>query len=98
MEIKVPDSSQGENKERTEDPVVIYITKDEELYFGKDKVLVGQLKARIESTKSQNPKTIFTLKADEGVPLGFFVKVLDVSKEAGLKDMGFYTQDPNKKK
>lgn len=95
LKIKLPESTTAE-KEKTDkpsEPTILYASKDEHLFFGKDEVKIKDLAAEFRRRKAASPAAVFALKADTGVPLGFFVKVLDASKDAGVGNLSMYTED-----
>jgi biopolymer transport protein ExbD len=97
VQINLPESTQGTEAERTNEPVILYATKDQKIYLGEKEVSLADLTAEIKKLQSATRDAVFALKADEDVPLGFFVKVLDASKEAGLADLSLFTETPEKK-
>jgi biopolymer transport protein ExbD len=95
VRIKVPESAAAQKDQAAHDPVIIYATKAQELYLGGDPVTIGGLAGALKAKKAQ-AKFGFALKADTDVPLGFFVKVMDAAKEAGITDLSMFTADPQK--
>lgn len=96
LQIRVPDSTQGTKEQRPQEPVIIYATKTQKIYVGTEEVPLDRLAVILKNKKSQGPSSVFALKADTDIPLGFFVKVLDAAKEAGLNDISMFTEEPKK--
>jgi biopolymer transport protein ExbD len=94
VKINLPETTQGTEVEQETKPLVIFVTQDSKIYLGEEQVPISQLSAKLKIEKEKMTRPIFALKADEGVPLGFFVKVLDASKEAGVEGLSFYTEKP----
>jgi biopolymer transport protein ExbD len=55
-----------------------------------------KLAQTLKDRKKTSPSALYILKADTGIPLGFFVKVLDASKEAGIANLSLLTEDGTK--
>ena len=93
VQIKVPDSTTAEPDEEAQEPIIIYATKDGDIFVGEERVSITELGALLKSRKA-NAAYGFALKADTDVPLGFFVKVMDAAKEAGITDLSMFTEAP----
>lgn len=94
VEIKLPESETASESSQSLEPEIIFITRDNRIFIGNDEVGLEQLAPRLKQTRNQNPSKVFTLEADEGIQLGFFVKVMDAAKDAGLKDLSLNTRKP----
>jgi len=96
LKIKLPESATADTvkTDKPVEPTILYASKDEHLFFGKEEVKLQDLSAEFRRRKAETPDVTFALKADTGVPLGFFVKVLDASKEAGIGNLSMYTEEP----
>jgi biopolymer transport protein ExbD len=94
VEIKLPESTEAKETERTNEPIIIYATKDKKIFVGEEEVPLGGLTDALVRKKAATEAPLFALKADRDVPLGFFVKVLDSSKAAGLTNLSLYTEQP----
>jgi biopolymer transport protein ExbD len=96
VQIKLPESTSATEEKRSEEPVIIYATKDQKIFLGERQVPLPTLAAELSKIKAAAKSPVFALKADEDVPLSFFVKVLDASKEAGLADLSLFTEEAKK--
>jgi biopolymer transport protein ExbD len=94
VQINLPETTHGTDVQRETEPVIVYVTKDSKVYLGEKEIPIKQLAGEMKARKEQMAQPLFSLKADEGVPLGFFVKVLDASKDAGIEGLSFYTDKP----
>lgn len=93
VQIDLPESASGkEVEQKTTAPVVITVTKDQKIVIQGSPLEISALASRLKELKSQTPQG-FVLKADKGIPLGFFVKVLDASKEAGIDNLNLQTEE-----
>ncbi len=94
VEINLPESTTGTEDSTIEDPVVIFITKDNQIFIGNNETTLEMFPKEVEALVTKNPKTLFALEADEEIQLGFFVKIMDAAKEAGLNDLSLNTRKP----
>lgn len=67
--------------------IPITIKKDGEIYIEDKKVAMDNLEYSLEKLKQKNTKIEITLNADEKVPYGVVVKVLDKVKKAQIQDI-----------
>lgn len=92
VQIKLPESSTAQKSEETRPLIIIYATKNQQVLLGEKEVPLNSLANILKKEKDENK--VFALKADTDIPLGFFVKVLDASKEAGLDNLSLFTEPP----
>ena len=97
VEIKIPESSTAIKDPHPQEPVIIYASKDLKVYVGSSEVPLDKLARVLKARKAEAGTAVFALKADTDIPLGFFVKVLDASKEAGLTNLQMFTETPKNK-
>ena len=62
----------------------IAILEDGRLVLGGDVVTADELKKALADAKSKNPDTMVIVQADQGVPHGKVVEVMEMAKGAGL--------------
>ena len=98
VQIQLPETTQGTKEETPQEPVVILATKDKKIFIGTKEIPLDQLKIVLKEQQTVQSRAQFILKADTGIPLGCFVKVLDASKEAGIANLSLLTEDANKEK
>jgi biopolymer transport protein TolR len=91
MDIKLPTSAS--NTIKPEIRVVLTIEKDQRLYLDKDQVSVAQLERKLRLLKEENKDVSLYLRADQAVPYGVVVHVMDGVKKAGIEKLGMVT-DP----
>jgi biopolymer transport protein ExbD len=92
VEIALPESTTAVEASDPLEPVIIYMTADEQVLIGQDPVPINLLTERLRAEQAEKPQAPFALEADEAVPLRFFVKVTDAAKEAGLQDISMHTR------
>jgi biopolymer transport protein ExbD len=93
MEIKLPESTTAEKTDQNKEPVIIYATKDQRIFLDKEEIKLKNLIPILKARKEKMKEPLFALKADKDVPLGFFVKVLDASTQAGLPNLSLFTDE-----
>jgi len=94
VQIDLPDSSSAKVvEEKRVEPIAITATKDLKLTVDGKAADISQLAAQLKELKPNSPQG-FVLKADKDVPVGFFVKILDASKEAGIENLNLQTDVP----
>jgi biopolymer transport protein TolR len=91
MDIKLPTSAS--NTIKPEMRVVLTIEKDQRLYLDKDQVSVAQLERKLRLLKEERKDVSLYLRADQDVPYGVVVQVMDGVKKAGIEKLGMVT-DP----
>jgi biopolymer transport protein TolR len=91
MDIKLPTSAS--NTIKPEIRVVLTIEKDQRLYLDKDPVSVAQLERKLRLLKEERKDVSLYLRADQNVPYGVVVHVMDGVKKAGIEKLGMVT-DP----
>lgn len=75
-----------------EDPTILSITKDGEIFFGKeDKVPLEKLQAFVTALRENKGIDQLYLKADKDVAYGLVVKVMAEVKAAGIDRLGMIT-------
>ena len=89
LDIKLPQSAS--NTIKAEERLVLTIERDQKLYLDKDQVSVGQLERRLKAAKERNADVSVYLRADQGVPYGVVVKVMDGVKRSGIEKLGMVT-------
>lgn len=88
IKVKLPTTTTLQ--ERIEENIVISITKDNELYIGrkwvKEKDLITLLRKDIKKKGA-----LVLINADKDVKHGKVVKVMDLAKQAGVRNLGILT-------
>ncbi|MFA5149846.1 MAG: biopolymer transporter ExbD [Candidatus Omnitrophota bacterium] len=83
--IKLVLPSAAYSKLHQDENIVIFITKDNDLYLNETNIalesLLEELKPRVYAAK----KKIVVIKADEKINLGLAVKVMDIAKQANAE-------------
>jgi len=72
---------------------VLTVERDRRVYIDKDPVPLGLLQQRLDALRRKNPRVAVFLRADQAVPYGTVVQVMDSVKKAGIAKLGMVT-DP----
>ena len=90
--IRLPESSTAVAAPNPTDPAVLSITPNEELFLDGKKVQLADLKNSIQQMLATTPNRPLALNADTKAPFGLIINVLDVLKEAGVKNLPAFTE------
>jgi biopolymer transport protein ExbD len=83
--IKLPESRSAVAADSSEEPVVLTISEDEEIFLDDKKVTIEQLTEKVKDLITGKRHPTLAMKADKKVSYGFLIEVLDALKEAGVK-------------
>jgi biopolymer transport protein ExbD len=83
VEVELPKTvNVGDAKLNT---IVVIITKDERIFYGKERVGIEELARKVQRELQQDPASRFVVKPDAAVPYLELVKVMDILAGAGVK-------------
>jgi biopolymer transport protein ExbD len=83
--IKLPESQTAVSADKSDEPVVLTISENEEIFLDAKKVTIDQLQAEITKLVASKGTPKLAMSADKKISYGFLIKVLDALKEAGVK-------------
>jgi biopolymer transport protein ExbD len=83
--IKLPESKTAVEAEKAEEPVVLTISEQEEIFLDGKPVSLDELKEQVEALTKGKTKRKLALNADTKAPFGAVIRVLDVLRDAGVK-------------
>ena len=75
-----------------QEDIVVFITKDNRIYFNDREVDIGELKDALKKKLEKSKKKNVILKADEKINLGLAVKVMDIAKQAKAENLVISTK------
>lgn len=90
MNIKLP-KSVTQDQQRTSE-VSISITRDNQLFVGREKVSQGNLLSHLKKVAARGKTNRVIINADAAVPYGMVIQAMDASRRAGLFSIGLSTQ------
>lgn len=94
--IKLPESRTAVAAEQSDEPAVLSISEEEDVFLNAEKVPIDDLGRTIERLRENNTKFALAMKVDKKVSYGFLIRVLDALKEAGVKGNLSAFTDPKK--
>jgi biopolymer transport protein ExbD len=100
LKLALPESSQAKKTGASEAaPLIISIDPKGNLRFGADSkpVTIERFKEELLAALAKKPDLQLAISADKAAPIGQVIKVMDVSKEVGLKTgVNLFTKEPGK--
>jgi biopolymer transport protein TolR len=93
MNVELPVASgQSLQKTDTDEPVILFISKDRNLRLGEKPVTVADLKDRLDQAfRGRKSREIF-VRADKEVPYGVVADIMARVQQAGVERVGLVTQ------
>ncbi len=90
--IKLSLPSATTAKLHSEENIIIFITKDNDLYLNEEKVNLENLTDKLRAKLNKSSKKTVIIKADEKIDLGLAVKVMDIAKQAEAEGLVISTK------
>jgi len=85
--INLPPSKAASEGKQLVDPMKLSISKDDEMFLDGKPVTPENLKSELEKSLEASPERPLAINADKKASFGCVIKVLDVLKEAGVKNI-----------
>ena len=82
-------SAQAATPQEGERSVQVALDKAGQLYLNDQALTLAELQQRLARLAAQNPMAEVQLRADEAVPYGRVVALMDAAQKAGLSRIGF---------
>lgn len=86
LKVNLPQGGAADVQANASDLSIAILT-DGRLVLAGDVVSADELKKALEDAKAKNPDTLVIVQADEGVPHGKVVEVMEMAKSAGLAQL-----------
>lgn len=96
IEVDLPETTTKALRQK-EEPLVVTLKKEGDLYLGKVKVNNALLKQQLGQMPDEEKKRPIYLRADENVAYGRVVAVMSDIKQAGFEKLGMITVPPEKR-
>jgi len=93
-DIKVNLPKGTTDMEQFKGPVVVSITKDNNIFFNSEKIELKNLTASLSKNIERTMKEGLVIKSDKEASVDTLVKVLDTSKAAGISKLGIAIEVP----
>lgn len=95
--IQLPKASTKALPKETE-PVILTITKEKKLFFGKTEVLESSLAAKLKLIFEKKDKKEILIRADSELPYGVVAETMAAIKNSGIHKIGLVTDSAIKQK
>lgn len=89
LDINLPTSTA--NNIKADERLIITIQKDHSLSLGNDPISLIDLRTKLQEAKVSNPFISVYLRADQAVPYGTVVQIMDEVKGAKIERLGMVT-------
>ncbi len=86
LKVNLPKGGAADVTARTTD-LSVAVLADGQFVLGGNVVTEEELRQAFEKAKAENPETLVIVQADEGVPHGTVVQVMEAAKKAGLAQL-----------
>jgi biopolymer transport protein TolR len=90
VDVNLPEARTGRNLQTQ--ALTVTLERDGRLQFEDEFVQEGVLKARLRQQAAENRKRPVLVRADQNIPYGRVITVVDAIREAGFTQVGFVTQ------
>jgi len=90
LDVNLPKSDA--NTIKSEDRIVITVTRGQEVFVEKERVDIAKLGGVLNAIRKGKPQINVYLRADRSAPDGAVVQVMDVVKRAGIDRLGMVTE------
>ncbi|MEW6378317.1 MAG: biopolymer transporter ExbD [bacterium] len=95
IDVRLPKASTKDLQQEKE--LVATITREKKIYLNEDMVSLAELPDRLIKARSQGSKSVLIVKADEVVPHGLVVSVMDIAKKSGIETLAIATRPEDEK-
>ena len=75
-----------------EEGLTLIVTKDQYVHIGDSVININLLERRLTEYFTNRPKKVVYLQVDKDVPWGVGVRVMDITKKAGVEIVGVITE------
>ncbi len=75
-----------------EEGLTLTVTKDQYVHIGDSTININLLERRLTEYFTNKPKKVVYLQADVDLPYGVVVRIMDITKKAGVEILGIITE------
>ena len=75
-----------------EEGLTLTVTKDQYVHIGDSTININLLERRLTEYFTNKPKKVVYLQADTDLPYGVVVRIMDITKKAGVEIVGIITE------
>jgi biopolymer transport protein TolR len=94
IEVALPRAQAKNLPLKIEDPIVLSINRDGQIYIRETRVPAEELVDRLKSQLAARPDDTVFLKGDRDVAYGRVIDVLDTLQRGGIQHVGMVTERP----
>lgn len=94
MPVTLPTAESSTDK--VPDQISLTLTREGALYYNKERIELPELEIRLVSLQQTDPDPSLVINADEQVPHGRVIKVMDIIRLAGIPNMAIATKPDSK--
>ncbi|HYO14349.1 MAG TPA: protein TolR [Thermoanaerobaculia bacterium] len=94
IEVALPRAEAQNLPLRTEDPLVLSIDREGNVYLRENAVEVSELVDRVKAAMASGGDDAVFLKGDRDVPYGKVIEILDLLHQGGIVHVGMVTDRP----
>ena len=92
--IKLPESKSGVAEENSSEQRLLTISEKGEIALDNTPMTPEKLKETLEKLQKSDTPPRIALNADTKAPFGVVIKIIDVFKDAGIKNLPTFTETP----
>lgn len=92
IDVALPQASERMFPEGTEGRYILSIAVNKDVYIDNRKIPLENLEFKLRSMHAANQIEALFLEADQSLPYGYVVQVIDIIKKSGVKTMGMVTK------
>jgi biopolymer transport protein TolR len=96
IEVALPRAQAKNLPLKVQDPIVLSINRDGQVYLRETAVPSEDLVERIKAQLAARPDDTVFLKGDRDAPYGRIIDVLDLLQRGGIQHVGMVTERPGK--
>jgi biopolymer transport protein ExbD len=85
IQVNLPKAASG--GQPPSKPVVVSLTKEEQLFFNKTQVSRDSLLQSLRAESAKNPESLVMINADDGVQHGKVVEIMDQARQTGVSKL-----------
>jgi biopolymer transport protein ExbD len=85
VEVNLPKAASG--RDTPAESAMITVTRDGRIHVGKEPVEPGALRQALKRQLDKNSDLLVIINADEGVPHGQVVEIMDEARSAGIRKL-----------
>jgi len=89
LDIHLPTSAS--NTIKAQERLIITIQQDQKLFLGNNAISLADLRSQLKKAQTANPFVSVYLRADQSIPYGTVVQVMDEVKKAKIENLGMVT-------